>query len=422
LGFSQLPYGCGEQNMINFVPNIVVLDYLTNLNKLTPQIESKAIKFMETGYQRELTFKHDDGSYSAFGKSDKSGSTWLTAFVVKSFIKASKYIFIDDNLLIQSLSFLQNTQQIDGSFVEVGQVHNSQLQGGSSAQGIALTAYVMSAFLENEIFSQNYSTTISKAVDFIAAQINSSDNVYELSLATYALQKANSPLSKKFLDKLNLYAVNTQGMKYWKKSNDEKSMNVESTAYAFMAFLNTERTSDYLPILKWLISQKNKFGGFYSTQDTFVGLEALSKMATRMSSDKNDIQVELSFLNQTKLIEISPENALIVQTIQLPSNLNSVIVKATGSGFCILQISHRFNIIEPNSTIIKLESSITGNSNNTYFLTTCAFIDENLHLKETNMVVLNIKSISGYSFESNEKHTILNSSSLIKVNVALKNF
>lgn len=62
--------------MLNFVPNIVVLDYLTNLNQLTPEIEGKTKKYMESGYQRELTYKHDDGSYSAFGKSDKSGSTW----------------------------------------------------------------------------------------------------------------------------------------------------------------------------------------------------------------------------------------------------------------------------------------------------------------------------------------------------------
>lgn len=28
------------------------------------------------GYQRELTYKHNDGSYSAFGQSDESGNTW----------------------------------------------------------------------------------------------------------------------------------------------------------------------------------------------------------------------------------------------------------------------------------------------------------------------------------------------------------
>lgn len=32
--------------------------------------------YMLLGYQREMTYSHDDGSYSAFGKSDKSGTTW----------------------------------------------------------------------------------------------------------------------------------------------------------------------------------------------------------------------------------------------------------------------------------------------------------------------------------------------------------
>jgi CD109 antigen len=56
-----MPYGCGEQNMLNFVPNIVVLDYLTSLGKLTPDIEAKTKRYLETGYQREQTYKHDDG-------------------------------------------------------------------------------------------------------------------------------------------------------------------------------------------------------------------------------------------------------------------------------------------------------------------------------------------------------------------------
>ena len=37
------------------------------------------------GYQRELNYRHSDGSFSAFGESDGDGSTWLTAFVLKVF-------------------------------------------------------------------------------------------------------------------------------------------------------------------------------------------------------------------------------------------------------------------------------------------------------------------------------------------------
>ena len=50
---------------------------LQNTNQLTPAIEVKALQYMETGYQRELTYRHTDGSFSAFGNTDPSGSTWL---------------------------------------------------------------------------------------------------------------------------------------------------------------------------------------------------------------------------------------------------------------------------------------------------------------------------------------------------------
>lgn len=53
----QMPYGCGEQNMLNFVPNIVVMRYLRAVKKNDPAMESKITKFMESGYQRELTYK-----------------------------------------------------------------------------------------------------------------------------------------------------------------------------------------------------------------------------------------------------------------------------------------------------------------------------------------------------------------------------
>ncbi|VDN87353.1 unnamed protein product, partial [Brugia pahangi] len=53
----RMPYGCGEQNMINFVPNIAVLHYLKVTKQAGTQIENKAKKYMESGYQRELTYR-----------------------------------------------------------------------------------------------------------------------------------------------------------------------------------------------------------------------------------------------------------------------------------------------------------------------------------------------------------------------------
>lgn len=148
----RLPSGCGEQNMLNFVPNIVILNYLKATGQAKPAVEQKAKKYTESGYQRELTYRHDDGSFSAFGKSDKYGSTWLTAFVAKSFIQATPYIDVDENIINEALRWLSEKQNKDGSFPEVGEVSHKDMQGGSS-NGVALTAYVLTAFLENKVFN-----------------------------------------------------------------------------------------------------------------------------------------------------------------------------------------------------------------------------------------------------------------------------
>ena len=94
----KMPYGCGEQNLVGFAPDVYILDYLKKSARLTDTIKSKAIEFINSGfdrlpffidifiktfyfegYQRQLTYQRSDGSFSAFGESDKSGSTWFEA-------------------------------------------------------------------------------------------------------------------------------------------------------------------------------------------------------------------------------------------------------------------------------------------------------------------------------------------------------
>uniref|UniRef100_A0A1A9W1S6 TEP1-F n=1 Tax=Glossina brevipalpis TaxID=37001 RepID=A0A1A9W1S6_9MUSC len=69
------PYGCGEQNMVNFVPNILVLRYLEAMSIDMPGVVNKAKDFLEIGYQRELTYKHKNGAYSAFGEGRSTPNT-----------------------------------------------------------------------------------------------------------------------------------------------------------------------------------------------------------------------------------------------------------------------------------------------------------------------------------------------------------
>ena len=71
------------------------------------------------GYQRELTYRHTDGSYSAFGNNDDSGSMWLTSFVLKSFAQAQSLIYIDADDLTKTVDWVLSQQLENGCFPKV---------------------------------------------------------------------------------------------------------------------------------------------------------------------------------------------------------------------------------------------------------------------------------------------------------------
>ena len=53
----KMPYGCGEQNMLNFAPTIFVTDYLKKTSQLTSQLKSKSVGFMEKGIHYYTGFR-----------------------------------------------------------------------------------------------------------------------------------------------------------------------------------------------------------------------------------------------------------------------------------------------------------------------------------------------------------------------------
>ncbi|OXB53663.1 hypothetical protein ASZ78_013716 [Callipepla squamata] len=144
----EMPFGCGEQNMVLFAPNIYVLDYLNKTGQLSEEIKSKAIGYLVNGYQRQLKYKHWDGSYSTFGPHfGQVGNTWLTAFVLKSFARARSHIFIEEKHIQDALIWLSQKQKENGCFCSSGVLLNNAMKGGVNDE-ITLTAYITIALLE----------------------------------------------------------------------------------------------------------------------------------------------------------------------------------------------------------------------------------------------------------------------------------
>lgn len=50
-----MPFGCGEQNMILFAPNIFILNYLKSTGQLTQEIQDRATRFLKSGESGAFT-------------------------------------------------------------------------------------------------------------------------------------------------------------------------------------------------------------------------------------------------------------------------------------------------------------------------------------------------------------------------------
>lgn len=81
-----------------------------------------------------------------------SGSR-LTAFVLRCFLQAQPYVKIDQSILDRAVSWLLKRQGPQGEFSEVGRLIHTEMQGGLDKGPVALTAYVLIALMQDEIYT-----------------------------------------------------------------------------------------------------------------------------------------------------------------------------------------------------------------------------------------------------------------------------
>ncbi|XP_077026108.1 pregnancy zone protein-like [Tamandua tetradactyla] len=366
----QMPYGCGEQNMVLFVPNIYVLNYLNETQQLTEKIKSKAISYLISGYQRQLNYKHHDGSYSTFGEhsSRSQGNTWLTAFVLKSFAQARVYIFVDNSHIMNALVWLSQKQKENGCFQSSGSLLNNAIKGGVDDE-VTLSAYITIALLEmplpvNHTVVRNALSCLEMAWRSVSEAHRS--HVYTKALLAYAFALAGNQIKRnELLESLDGDAVKEEDSIHWQrpgKLQEVKEPNyqprapsaeVEMTSYVLLARLtvqpapSSEDLSVASRIVRWIIKQQNPYGGFSSTQDTVVALQALSKYgaATFTKSEKAakvKIQSSKTFSEE---FQVDDASRLLLQEVQLPEIPGDYSTTVSGTGCVYLQTSLRYNIL-----------------------------------------------------------------------------
>ncbi len=417
----QMPFGCGEQNMIVFAPDVYITKYLQSSGQLKPEIMAKAEKLMITGYQRQLTYRRTDGSFSAFGMNDDSGSLFLTAFVLKCFSQAKGLLYIDNTVLDEAKDWITSHQNADGSFEQVGFVHHQEMLGGVKGKE-ALTAYVAIALLE-----AGETDSSSQAVGYLEGKLDEMTDSYEVAITTYALELADSPLKDKAYDKLMSLAKEDENGLHWgsddiieplpgageKDGGPDMVMpfradvntcsDIETTAYATLALVRHGDSFNASRSAKWLISKRNAYGGYGSTQDTVVTLQALTEYATGARSDV-DLTVTLKGEGIDRQLRINQDNFDVLQIVPVPVNVN-IEMTVEGQGDAIGQVVRRFNLPEtddtPEAQMLKIDVTYDTTEVAVNDLVTVSVALEfnplpELNISEAGMIVLDVSVPTGF--------------------------
>lgn len=129
------------------------------------------------------------------------------------------------------------------------------------------------------------------------------------------------------------------------------SKNVEQTCYAFLALHKAQQTSNAVPVVRYLLSHRNKNGGFSGTQDTVLGIEALAKFAQLISNaDTNvDLVAKSDAEDTEKKFNVRKENALVLQGQTLPPGTRQLTLNASGRGFALFEVAYQYNIQEADA-------------------------------------------------------------------------
>ncbi|XP_067307945.1 alpha-2-macroglobulin-like protein 1 [Pseudorasbora parva] len=401
-----MPYGCGEQNMLLFAPNIYILQYLESSGQLTPEIKDRARTFLESGYQRELTYKHYDGSYSAFGMSDPSGNTWLTAFVMKAFGGAKQFVFIDENNINQAKDWLGQQQMENGCFASVGRLIHIDMMGGVS-DAVSLSAYITAALLELGV--QNSDPMVVKSLACLREASRNNTNTYVSALLSYTFTLAGDvQMRQNLLSNLDRQARRQGVGRYWTLANNNAqpigSVEVEMSAYVLLALLSGPSLPGFglnysAGIVHWLSKQQNAYGGFSSTQDTVVALQALAKYSAATYNPEGSLTVTVTSPSGLKnQFTVNRNNRLLYQEKQLQPTTGTYKLRAEGRGCVFVQFALHYNIPPPPNSLAFIVKANTGVCNSTrngaFTLTTT--VRYNGTRAETNMVLINIKLLSGF--------------------------
>jgi hypothetical protein len=347
-GIFRLPYGCFEQTSSVTYPNVLALDYLRRTGRSAPEVEAKARKYIQLGYQRLLTFEVSGGGFDWFGRAPANRT--LTAYGLMEFEDMARVYPVDPDLPARTRKWLLDQRQSDGTWKPEGhQFAGDPARGGAESAVLGTTAYIAAA-----VFTDGRDPERSREThDFLLRHKPSSiRDPYTLALVCNALL-AIEPQG----DAVTPYLVALREMKrlagagqyvWWEAGPEGRTLfygagrcgDVETTALACLALLKGGQAPEAVRGgLAWLVLRRGSAGTWGSTQATVLALKALLA-GTANAAERNP----------ARRVEIALDGKA-VQELTIPAD-QSEVMKQVNLAPLVARGRHRLRLTDLNHSAV----------------------------------------------------------------------
>jgi hypothetical protein len=328
------PYGCVEQTMSSFLPNILVTKAVKDLGLTPPAASAELDKKIAAGLQRLYSFQHDDGGWG-WWQTDQT-HPFMTAYVVAGLAQAKEAGYpIDEQRLKNGRdSLLKQIKENPRALADI--------------RVYMIYALALSGDVDRELVEGLYSS-------------QEKFSAHGQALIALLLMQLKDSRAEEFVKRLEAGAHLEGPFASWKSERQEmldfsSDNSFETTAYALKALANLDPKSDLLSrAARWLMEHRTD--GYYwdSTEQTATAIYGLIDYLKISGELKPNYTLSV-YLNGQKLAERNiTENDVanplpIVLTAAAPqvhAGSNEVRIVKSGTGVLYWSASASYFSREP---------------------------------------------------------------------------
>lgn len=347
-GVLQMPNGCFEQTSSTTYPDVLILDYLKTTKRISPELQMRAEAYVNTGYQRLVTFECPGGGFSWFGAAP--AHQVLTAYGLLEFADMARVWSVDPQLIRRTQDWLASRQRDDGSWLET---ESGIAEGIINRQSGALrtTAYVCWALAE----SGYQGAPVRAGVRYVTSHIDEARDPYTLAVILNMLATVDrgGEATANTARSLIAIATATEKAAYWQTTEptftgaEQEGADIEATGLATYALARWGGDGGFVTkALTYLVHARDPHGTWSTTQGTVWAMKALLYASRDAVGGASGAVAVLVNGHKAASWTLHPGDSDVVRAVDgsdlLHQGENSVELHYEGAGAPLYQVASRY--------------------------------------------------------------------------------